>query len=287
MLPIFIRSAPEFQSVVQLGITPESLVLEFKQTVNDWNPPAGDPQRQERRKEAQKEMCRDIAQFVNTLGGCLLIGVAERFDASRGLKVADTIAPVKDAEQLRQWIEQTIVNYLVPSTFSHDVVGIELPEGMVLAINIPASRHLVWLWDSDDHTTESLRRTSHGKEWMNPDETERHLMDGSRAGKLALLATKERSDRVEIAGGVWLRQTLYDTSAQRWNPTGPITFGQIGEYWFELCVPNQRWLPRVTIPYGLIEEVWVGTSGAVTLMLKVRIIMQERDKIVTLEPYAR
>ena len=45
MLPTFIRSTPEFQSAVQLGSTPESLVLEFKETVNDWNPPAGDPQR--------------------------------------------------------------------------------------------------------------------------------------------------------------------------------------------------------------------------------------------------
>ena len=38
---------------------------------------------------------------------------------------------------------------------------------------------------------EYVRRTSHGKDWMNPDEVERHLMNGSRAAKLALLAAKE------------------------------------------------------------------------------------------------
>jgi predicted HTH transcriptional regulator len=101
MLPTFIHSTSEFQAAVQLGSTPESLVLEFKETINDWNPPAADPKRQERRKEAQKEMCRDIAQFANTLGGCLLVGVSEQLDATRGIKVSGSIAPIQEVEQLR------------------------------------------------------------------------------------------------------------------------------------------------------------------------------------------
>jgi hypothetical protein len=287
MLPTFIHSAPEFQSAVQLGITSESLVLEFKETVNDWSPLAADPQRQERRKEAQKEMCRDIAQFANTLGGCLLIGVTERPEPKHGVKVADSIAPVKEAEQLRQWIEHAVVNYVVPSTFSHDLVAITLPEGIVLSINVPANRHLVCLWDRANHTIEYLRRTSHGKEWMNPDEAERHLMDGSRAAKLAIITAKEQAkpDRVEITGGLWWRRTNLDTSAERWNPNGPITFGEIREYWFELKVPTKRSLRPVTIPYELVEAAWVGASGAVTLMLKVRMIRQDQDDSITLEPY--
>ncbi len=289
MLPTFIRSAPEFQSAVQLGITPESLVLEFKETVNDWNPPAGNPQRQERRKEAQKEICRDMAQFANTLGGCFVIGVTERLEPKHGVKVADSITPVKEAEQLRRWIEQAIVNYLVPSTFSHDLLAITLPEGIVLSINVPANRHLVCLWDRANHSIEYVHRTSHGKDWMNPDEAERHIMDGSRAAKLALVTAKEhaKSDRVEIVGGLGSRATVFTRSDQRWNPPGPITFGQIGEYWFELKVPNKNGLCPVTIPYGLVEEAWVGVFGAVTLLLRVRVIMLEKDNLVTLEPYGR
>lgn len=274
---------------MQLGITPESLVLEFKEVVNDWNPPAGDPQRQERRKEAQKETCRDISQFANTLGGCLVIGVTERLDPISGIKVADSIAPVKDVEKLRQWIEQAIVNYLVPSTFTHDIVAIQPSEGSILAVNVPASRHLVSLWDHANHSIEHVHRTSHGKDWMNPDEAERHIMDGSRAAKLALITAKERarSDRVEIAGGLWWRRTKYDKSAAPWNPNGPIAFGQIGEYWFELKVPYKGLLLCVTLPYGLVGEAWVGASGAVTLMLRFRIIRQEEDNVITLEPYGR
>lgn len=287
MIPTFIRSASDFQSAVQFGITPESLVLEFKETINDWNLPSSDPKRQERRKEAQKEVCRDIAQFANTFGGSLLIGVAERDDSTRGVKVAASIVPVTDAEVLRQWIEQAVVNYLVPSTFSHDILPITLPEGVILSISIPPSRHLVSLWDRNEHTIEYVRRTSHGKEWMNPDEAERHLMDGSRAAKVALMAAREqaRSDRVEIAGGLWWRRSNLDTSAERWNPNRPITFGQIRESWFELKVPTKKLLSPVTIPYELVEAVWVDVSGAVTLMLKARIIRREQDDDATLEPY--
>jgi hypothetical protein len=281
MLPIFIRSELEFQSAVQLGSTPESLVLEFKAKVNGWNAPAKTPKR-----EAQKETCRDIAQFANTLGGCLLVGVNERPDPARGVNVADSIAPVQVVNKLRQWIEQAIVNYLVPTTFTHDIVAIGLPQGNILAVNVPASRHLVSLWDRDNHTVEHVRRTSHGKEWMNPDEAERHLMDGSRAAKLALIAAIEHStpaSRIKLAGGLWQEYAGSPGRPQQGNPPGPITFGQMGEYWFELRMQHKQKTCSVTIPYGLIKEAWVDISGTVILLLAVRMIMRHDE--LTLEPY--
>ena len=63
MLPVFIHSVADFCAAVQLGSTPESLVLEFKKQIDGWNA----PNRHDREK-AQQETCRDIAQFVNTLG---------------------------------------------------------------------------------------------------------------------------------------------------------------------------------------------------------------------------
>lgn len=283
MLSTFIRSTSEFEAVVHLGSTPESLVLEFKAKIDAWNGAAKVP-----KKKAQKETSRDIAQFANTLGGCLLIGVNERFDPTHGVNVAGSIAPVKEIDKLRQWIEQAIINFLVPSTFSHDITPIALPQGSILAINVQASRHLVSLWDRDNHTVEYIRRTSHGKEWMNPDEVERHLMDGSRAAKLALMAAKERttSERIEVASGLWLRYRNTTGLDQRWNPPGPITIGQTGEYWFELLVPNEKRKPcSVTVPYGLIREAWVSASGIVTLLLTVRIVVPHDGEELTLEPY--
>jgi hypothetical protein len=211
--------------------------------------------------------------------------VKEQRDPTHGVKVADSIAPIQEMEQLRQWIEQAIVNYLVPTTFTHDIVAIALPQGNILAVNVPASRHLVSLWDRANHTVEYVRRTSYGKDWMNPDEVERHLMDGSRAAKLALIAAKKQatSERVEIAGRLWQEYAGSPGRPQQWNPPGPITSGQMGEYWFELRMPHKQKTCSVTIPYGLIKEAWVDTSGTVTLLLAVRVIMRHDELI--LEPY--
>lgn len=192
----FIYTPFDFAEVVQLGTTTESLFLDFKKTINTKAP------------DEQQEICRDIAQFANTEGGCLVIGVNERKDPTTGIKVAESISGLPEPDQMQQWIEQAIRNYLVPATFSHDVSIIQAPKGAVIAVNVPPSRHLVALWENRAKrpTIEYVRRTSHGKDWMNPDEVERHLMDGSRAAKLALIAAKEQatSEQVEIAGGLWL-----------------------------------------------------------------------------------
>ena len=71
MLPTFIRSRTEFQSAVQLGSKPESLSIGVQSQDRRLERTCGKSP-----KEAQKETCRDIAQFANTLGGCLLVGVS-------------------------------------------------------------------------------------------------------------------------------------------------------------------------------------------------------------------
>src|SRR5262245_27779705 len=116
LVPKFIRSAEEFQAAVELGNTPETLVLEFKAMIDLSG------------EKNQQEICRDIAQFANTRGGCLLVGVSERLDPKRGLKVADGIKPVVNIDAFRQGIERAITNYLVPATLTHDLTPIRLPE---------------------------------------------------------------------------------------------------------------------------------------------------------------
>lgn len=277
--PAFIYTPFDFAAVVQLGTTTESLFLDFKKAINTKAP------------DAQQETCRDIAQFANTEGGCLVIGVNEWKDQTTGIKVADSISGLPDPDQMQQWIEQAIRNYLVPATFSHDVSIIQDPRGTVIAVNIPPSRHLVALWDNRGKrpTIEYVRRTSHGKDWMNPDEVERHLMNGSRAAKLALIAAREQatSEQVEIADGI-RQQSSGGPRAKNWYPDPsklPITISQMREYWFELRMDLPPFgVVSVTIPYNLIEEAWVNSSGRVVLLLTVRIV--ERNGALTLEPYA-
>ena len=286
MGPAFIYTSVDFASAVELGTTTESLFLDFKKTIDNWNLPPHVPSRQAKVQDAQKEACRDIAQFANTEGGCLVIGVSERKDPTTGIKVADSISSLQDPDQMQQWVEQAMRNYLVPATFSNDVSIIKDPRGTVIAVNVRPSRNLVALWDYRAATIEYVRRRSHGKDRMNPNEVERHLMNGSRAAKLALIEAKEHttSERVEVVGGVWPEYPSSPERPVRWNPQEPITIGQMEEYWFELRVPNEQGMPRaLTIPYSLIKEAWASASGVLMLLFTIQIIMHD-DK-VTLKPY--
>jgi hypothetical protein len=280
MAPTFIRSEAEFRAAVLPGITTESLVLEFKETIDPRQP------------DVQKETCRDVAQFANTQGGCLLVGIEEGVDSTPGLKVAKAIKPLANVGGLKQWIEDAITNYLVPSTISHDITPITLrPEGTILAVNVPASLHLVSLWDRQQHTVEYLRRTSHGKAWMNPDEAERHLMNASRAAKLAIHAARHdaaKKDEVEFPGGLWYQLPSSPGRNQPWNPPAPVQFGKLDEYWFQIRVPTGKATETITLPYGVVEEAWASSTGRVAILLSVRLIFywetDESIRRIIMEP---
>lgn len=266
MLPSFISDSTEFAKQVIFGDTTESLVLEFKESVP--LPPKGTPENV--RREAQKELCRDIAQFANTNGGTLLIGI-ESGPGPSGMKVAKGVMPVQDVEGLRQRIEDAIAAYLVPSTFSHPIVPVNLVGNTILAINVPAHRDLVALWDRQAHTIEYVYRTSHGKEWLNPDEVERQRMNTSRAGRLAILQAKkdQRSEQIEVVGG--FRNRAGSPPDGRWQAASAV-FGPIGEHTFELRLSSDGKTHTVALPFSFVENAWVGSDGKVNLLLSVCIV---------------
>lgn len=84
MRPVYVRTLEDLRSAVTLNSTTESLFVEFKvdldRTKDDW----------------QVEVAQDITQFANTLGGCLLIGIAESKDRKTRVKVAAAFAGVQD-----------------------------------------------------------------------------------------------------------------------------------------------------------------------------------------------
>jgi hypothetical protein len=272
MLPTYIRSPADFAQAVTIGATTESLVLEFKAEINTRNP---------QKDVVQREFGCDVAQFANSDGGCLLIGVEEQLDPATNLKRAIGIKTVAKPDDLTKWLEQAIVKYLVPSTFSHEILPIQLAGGMVLAVNIFPSQHAVYLWDRDEHTIEVLRRTNHGKEWMNPDELERHIMDGSRAARIRIAEVVAASTNrlVELVGGVFARNPdLY-----RVDLDTPIQMGALGPRAFEISVSINMKSFNLQVPYEVLRAAWLGPSGQTMLMLDVRTVWNSKD--VTLIPY--
>jgi hypothetical protein len=267
-----ITDGATFHKVVTLGVTSENRLLDFKG-------------RYGRTPDQAVEVARDVAQFANTEGGTLLVGVGERLDAGR--RVADQIVPVADLDDEKRWVEQAVRNYLSPATFSRAMHEIALPNGNILAINIPPSLHLVALWTRNGkHGIEYLFRTDHGKQWFNPDEVERHIMNGSRAMQIKLerlvaeLSTPSQGalevelvPRAEMFGGYVGNRATY--SVQR--PL--VRLAKRTEDEIELSVGNVH----VRLPQGLVAEAWRTSDRKLGLYVKVAILVTDTGDI-TLTP---
>ncbi len=265
-----IRSLAEFERRVTFGETVESRHLEFKQAYDDRS-----------KKNNARECARDLAQFANAEGGTLLLGVTETTHPD-GRHVASGIVTVPDAIG-EQWLNQAIRNHAAPATFSRSVDRIDHPEGVVWAINVPPSLDLVAVWSIEQHGIEYLYRTDHGKQWMNPDEVERHLMDGSRAVRLAL------QDAVAAVGGerpVLLVPAVYEVRVshgrERLMPTDLGVRLVFGAPWrhVELHVGTTL----VNIPLALIRAVWTTPDHMIGLCLCVRLLRAPSGREVQVLP---
>ncbi|MEO8901722.1 MAG: ATP-binding protein [Polyangiaceae bacterium] len=266
-----ITSPTEFAEIVALGLTTESRTLEFKREYHWTGSTAPD------KRSVALELCRDIAQFANTDGGALIVGVAERAEAD-GTKVADCVVPVPDVDGFVGWVEQSVRNHLIPATFQKLVATIPTDAGQIVAINVPAHVHLVALWPNNERRAiEYLYRTSREKAWMNPDEVEAHLMDGSRAIKL-------EARRVFDATPAPRNVDLVPPVCER------IIRQSAGYVVSETIVPDRDAAPRLKelhhdylvltmtptplqlhIPYAMVRSIWSTADGHIGIALSTRI----------------
>jgi hypothetical protein len=119
---------------------------------------------------------------------------------------------------------------------------------------------------------------------MNPDEMERHIMDGSRVGKLALLQALDRCGKksVRIAGGLWMR-FMSPKSDQPWTSKS-VQLGDIEDYYSQLLVDSGKSkILRVTIPFDAIRSAWP-TDQYVNLFLGMRIVVTDKGDEILLDP---
>jgi hypothetical protein len=272
MLPTFIRSAREFDTTIELKVTPESVVLDFKETLDNWNTPKQVPGWEGLRREGQKNLCRNIAQFANTFGGTLVIGVDE--DKKNAPNIARAIAPVEKPEEMRDWITQAVLNFVVPSTLSLEICEIKLAEGTVLAVNVPAHADLVAVYDRDTHAIEYIRRHDNRKAHMNPDEAERHRMNGGRAARIRLIEAMQghAEPDVDLAGVIINRliHSGYSQIAQAPVLAISVRLVNDAEDVFELVmtIRDHHGRPTIRIPFSAIDSVWLDGPKRVGMILR-------------------
>ena len=270
-LQYFLSQLDVDQSII-IGETVESLYLDFKESVNGFNSQMS----KEATDRARKELCRDVTQFANHLGGCLLVGIAE-IKNTNNLKVASRYQSVQDPDKLREWIELSIDNYCIPKTFRREVAIIDCNGNILLAVNVPPSRIPVVLWDRQNHTMEVIGRNNHGKVYLNPDDLERLRMNGARAAKIAIDSALSKADvsnpdpHIVLVSG-FLQWSDANGKWFRVEKVPNITIKNREDDAFDLEFEGSGYMDRiVTLPYGLVQECWNDKNGRVHMLLSVDI----------------
>jgi hypothetical protein len=264
----FIENALAFKAAVQLGVTAESLVLEFKRDLpGAWIGASDDIKR-----EARKETARDVAQFANTFGGSILYGVDET-EQPNGQRVASALFTLDELDRRRKWIDESIRRFCVPSTLNVQSVAIHVDGSDIVAVNVNPSRAPIAIWDDQKKTIEYVRRTNLGREHMDPDSALRFTLDRSRAMKITLQRIYDDLKKpgshvyVELVGGV--------------NVATPVGFGpasvdvflhSLDEHELQLSLNGIY----VRVPYGLVRDAWLTATDRVGLALdQVRVVIEQ------------
>jgi len=166
------------------------MVLEFKADFPDgWTAPKSDVKRQ-----AQKELCRDIAQFANTFGGCIIYGRSDatlnrggvRMGTSEFYRAVEAFAEVGDSlvvDTGRLGAEGRLILFVLPAE------GAELDDDLRNRIRAALRAQLSPRHVPDEiHQVPGIPRTLSGKKLEVPVRKILHGTDPERAADPNALA---------------------------------------------------------------------------------------------------
>lgn len=256
--------------MVTLGATPESLFLEFKDRY-EWQGGS--------KKDHAAEVARDVAQFANSQGGVLLVGVSEERRPD-GSAVASEIVGIDNISGFKGWVEDAIRNHLTPATFRHPIEQIRAEtEVSFLAINVPPHARLIAFWPKRSRSIEYLYRTNHGKSWMNPDEAEAHMLNQLRAVQIDAMRTIEECSRRRASDPQALRLHLVPPIRRRVvdqrngvngfepDPEARARLMGVDDHAVHVKIGTAS----LRIPFALISAVWMTSESEPAMSLNCRI----------------
>lgn len=226
------KTMQDFESLIHLGETSESIHWDYKQSFN--------PKKVE-------DIAIDLAAFANTFGGTLLIGVAEKTDGAK--KVASGFVPGINVEEIRKTVH-THISEIISPKIDVQVVPIDVSGNLVVAINVEPSINLVGVClDRDRRQYSFPYRTEFGNRFMTLEEVEERMADN-----------KTRA--------MYLKLKKYIPSGGKVNVyPAPIANNKI-EWRFEWIHNSeneirldQNGYRSIDIPISFIEEVWNGRGG--------------------------
>lgn len=235
------KTAQDFESLIHLGETPESIHWDYKQMFNPKEP---------------DNIAIDLAAFANTYGGTLLIGIAEK--KINSLKVASSFVPNVDAEEIKKLVNTRIYEIISPK-IDVQVVPIEVSGNPIVAVNVEPSINLVGVClDRDRRQYSFPYRTEYGNQFMIFEEVEKRMVDNkTRAMYLKLKKNLPFGGRV----------TLYPFPIRNYRTQWCFEWVDGFDNEIKLVANGFR---SIVVPISFIEEVWRGHDG-VCLKMNTRL----------------
>lgn len=248
-----IRTLEEFRANVQFGQALETIHLDFKQTFSV-----------SKADDTAFDLAVDLAAFANTQGGVLLFGISEAKNSNQ-IRVAKGVVPGLDAEKLKQFLNNAVVDRIQPAVRFESFL-ISLPDGAVMAVNVEPSIEVVGVCLNRDRQAFSFPyRTEHGNRYMDFAQVEERMSESN-------------SRRTYLK----LQKLLKVDGSPKEVVIFPGVEGDVHEnhWWVELLRNNdQSFILRrnsneVHMPFSLIEEAWRMDNmetGKIAIRLRYRL----------------
>lgn len=260
MRKVHISNAKDLFSYITIGITEENLFLDFKREID-----------LSKKQNLSEELACDICQFINTDGGCLLIGIEERKNTS-GVKVAHKLSPVTNYNEICQFINDSVLELIFPKKQLFEVIPINYRKNdIVISINISPTQSSLYCvkHKNSNKYFQFPYRTNYGKKYFNFDELELRMHSSNREKYIKIQNIWKDSKEVKLLTPI-VKKTI--KKEKLWDHRDYSVFiGGIFENEIELLI-NDR---SINIPYGLITDVWNTEDNKIGLILSAKIIDPE------------
>lgn len=265
-IPIHIKTKDNLLKSISLGETTENLYLDFKREINLSN-----------KEKLSEELACDICQFINAQGGCLIIGVAEDKN-EYGIKVAKRFSPVKNYEDICQFINDKVLELIFPKRQLFEIFPINYSENHIsVIINItPTPNSLFGVRAKKSHRYFQFPyRTNYGKKYYTYDELELRMHSTNREKFIRASSIWDRSKEVTLLSPILKKELSKDKLWDHRDYT--IYISEIFENELQLLI-NSR---SINIPFGLIRDIWNAEDNKIGLIIDAEIIdPEDRSKFV-------
>ncbi len=290
-----IKNYEDFRRLVVLGRTPESRILEFKESYDVRDP------------KSPHELRKDVLAMANTLGGTILIGVRECLIGDR--KVAQSVHNT-NIEQSIEWVNSTVAHGIYPppllDTVSISVLDVINGESRILAINVvPFSDGIGALQGGQNKDKDWLcfpYRDDHGVKYYHQSEAIKRMNSQSR--RIYIIANKLQitGKPVQISSPLFLQrmETDVERDVRLRREYGNYAFseprpphlqaqmidipfvaensycGRVTEQQLEIFIQNLCF----AIPLGAVLELWARVDGKLAIALKCELVLvQSQDTV--------